>query len=70
MEREEASLSRAERRMDRRSRWADIKERRSSPRTEGGIRVPEFERFCVVGERVLVWGDAEVAAETAEARRE
>lgn len=54
--------------MERRSRCAEMKERRSSPCTDGGMRVPEFERSCAAVEREL--GGEVVAAETAEARRE
>lgn len=42
-----ASLSRAERRMERRSRWATMNVSRSSPWTVGGMSVPEFERSRV-----------------------
>lgn len=65
-------MSSAERRIERRSRWAEMNDKRSAPWTDGGIRVPELERFCtpVDGERELVVGSRDVAAVTAEARRE
>lgn len=52
--------------MAKRSRCADMKDRRSAPLTEGGISVPEFDRLRGWGEEA----EWEVAALTAEASRE
>ena len=62
-----ASLSRAERRIDKRSRCAVMNVRRSSPLIVGGISVPEFERSRAWF--VLLGPAAEVAAVTALASR-
>ena len=64
-----ASLSSAERSMERRSRCAAMNVRRSSPWTVGGIRVPEFERSRFAWEGIAD-GLEDVAALTAEAKRE
>jgi hypothetical protein len=64
-----ASLSRAERRIDKRSRCAAINERRSSPCTVGGMSVPALEASGGWVPEV-VGGLEEVAALTADARRE
>lgn len=53
--------------MDRRSRWAVMNVRRSSPLIVGGINIPEFERSRAWF--VLLGPAAEVAAVTALARR-
>lgn len=66
-DRDEASLSSAESRIARRSRCAEMNDNLSSPRTVGGMSVPEFDKFWV-GERDVASRD--VAAETADARRE
>lgn len=50
--------------MERRSRCAEMNDRRSSPWTVGGIRVPELERS-----RAWLTEVVAVAAVTAEARR-
>jgi hypothetical protein len=60
-------LSSAESKIARRSRCAEMNDNLSAPWTVGGISVPEFERFWA-GEREVVSRD--VAAETADARRE
>jgi hypothetical protein len=56
--------------MERRSRCAAIKVKRSSPWTVGGISVPELERSRVAWFEGPVAGLEDVAALTAEARRE
>lgn len=65
-----ASLSSAERRMERRSRCAAMNVSLSSPWTVGGIKIPEFERSWVAWFEGMVAGLEDVAAPTADARRE